>query len=209
MRKISKKGKKIIGVFILVLVLAGAITFGVLYGLKTFKKPTVKVEKLDEMKEYDYYLEDNKSDLYKKLYKELKTVLNKKEVDEEEYAKLVSRLCIADYYNLDNKMSKNDIGCTQFIKEEYRENFILESSDTVYKYIEQNIEGNRTQKLPIVSSVEVSSTDKISYSYDKINDTSAYDVKLKVTYKEDLGYPTDVEIKLVHTDKKLDIIYIN
>lgn len=207
MKKISKKAKRTFIIF-LVIVLLALVGLLVYSFIKSFEKPIKKVEKLDEMKEYGYYLEDDATELYKKLYNELKEVLNKKEIDEEKYASLVAQLCVSDYYNLDNKMSKDDIGCTQFILNDYKENFYLESSDTVYKYVEQNVYGDRKQKLPIVKDIEVISNEKISYSYGSINDNEAYDVKVKVTYKENLGYPEEVEIKLVHSDKKLDIIYM-
>ena len=207
MKKISKKAKRTFIIF-LVIVLLALVGLLVYSFTKSFEKPIKKVEKLDEMKEYGYYLEDDATELYKKLYNELKEVLNKKEIDEEKYASLVAQLCVSDYYNLDNKMSKDDIGCTQFILDDYKENFCLESSDTVYKYVEQNVYGDRKQKLPIVKDIEVVSNEKISYNYGSINDNEAYDVKVKVTYKENLGYPEEVEIKLVHSDKKLDIIYM-
>jgi len=38
-----------------------------------------------------------------------------------------------------------------------------------------------------------------------IKDEKTYVVTVKLEYKEDLGYPEELEIKLLHDDKKLEI----
>jgi hypothetical protein len=38
---------------------------------------------------------------------------------------------VADFYNINNKNNKNDVGGLQFIKEEMKENFILNATDTI------------------------------------------------------------------------------
>ena len=109
---------------------------------------------------------------------------------------------------LDNKTSKNDIGGTQFIREENVSNFVLQASETVYKYVEQNLDGNRQQVLPVVKAVEATNIKTGKYSYKGVKDDKAYTVTVKLEYKKDLGYPKEVVVKLLHNDKKLEIYYM-
>ena len=46
---------------------------------------------------------------------------------------------------------------------------------------------------------------KDSQSKSGVNDDSAYDVSLKVTYDDDLDYPTVLNLTLVHEDNKLSV----
>ena len=146
--------------------------------------------------------------MYKNLFDELSNVLNKEEIIEEEYAKLVAQMLVADFYNLDNKISKNDIGGTQFILDSYVENFVLEASETVYKYLEHNIYGDRKQELPQVEEVTVKSIRTNNYTYKKLTDDNAYIITVGITYKKDLGYPEEVVVKMLHNDKKLEVFYM-
>ena len=118
-------------------------------------------------------------------------------------------MLVADFYNLDNKVSKNDIGGVQFIKEDYRNNFIFEASETVYKYIELNVYNDRTQELPVVSSVDIKSINTTTYKYKDITDSKAYKAVVTVAYEKDLGYPKEVTVVMVHNKdnaKKLEVI---
>lgn len=200
--------KKVVKIVIIVLLLAilGGIGF---YGYKQFKnkKPggeTNKPKVVKEIKDYDYKLSDNSSKRYKELFNILLKELskkNKEEIDEELYAKTISEMFALDFYDLKSKKSKNDIGGVQFIHSKGKNNFILEASDTMYKYIEHNLYGDRTQKLPEVSEVTIDEVTKTSFTYNKVKDANAYLVKATITYKEDLGYPKNITIILNHEDK--------
>ena len=39
-------------------------------------------------------------------------------------------------------------------------------------------------------------------------DNNSYQIKIKVEYQKDLKYPTEIELKLIHKDKKLYIIEV-
>lgn len=96
-----------------------------------------------------------------------------------------------------------------FIKEEYKSNFILEASETVYKYIELNVYNDRTQVLPIVKSVDIKSINTTTYKYKDVSDSKAYKAVVTVTYEKDLGYPKEVTVVMVHNKdnaKKLEVI---
>lgn len=205
LKKGIKKTGKIIVILAIILVI---LVIGFLAYKRFFKTDNTKkkVEIADKIDDYNYVLEENATSLYKKLFKELRNTLNAKEVDEEKYASLVAELLVADFYNLDDKISKNDIGGVQFVKSDYQSNFSLEASETVYKYIEHNIYGDRKQILPKITDVSISNIEKTTYKYNDISDDNTYKAVVSITYKEDLGYPTSVTVVMIHNDKKLEVI---
>lgn len=213
--KLKKSVKRVL-TLILVIFLLILIASLVFVGYQRFvkKKAVGQVEIVDKIDEYGYYLEDDQPKLYKEMFDELRKTLKQDKVDENNYASLVAKMFVLDFYNLDNKISKNDIGGTQFVLEKYRDNFILEASETVYKYIEHNIYQNRKQELPEVANVEVKSIKTNRYAYEKITDEKAYIITLKIEYEKDLGYPKEVVVKMIHTalkekgKSKLEVFYL-
>lgn len=205
-KKKVKKTFKIVVVIILVILLL----IGGYFVYKRFNNSntTTTSKVVEEIKDYGYTLEDDAPKEYKELFNELIKVLNEEEVNEEEYAKLVAMMLVFDFYNLDNKVSKNDVGGTEFILSDYRKNFVYEATETVYKYVEHNVYGDRKQELPEVETVEVDSVRTNNYNYNEIEDDNAYIVKVKVSYKKDLGYPEEVTVKMLHNDNKLEVFYM-
>lgn len=204
-KKVKKTFKVIVIIVLVILLLIGGYF---VYKRLNNTSSTVTSKVVSEIKDYGYVLEDDAPKGYKELFNELIKVLNEDEVDEEEYAKLVAQLLVFDFYNLDNKISKNDVGGVQFILDDYRENFVYEATETVYKYIEHNVYGDRDQKLPEVESTEIENIRTNNYNYDDLNDDNAYIVKVKVSYKKDLGYPEEVTVKMLHNDNKLEVFYM-
>ncbi len=202
--KKRKLKKKVVILIILIVVLILCITGFILY--KTLSKNQVAEAKvIDSIEEYGYVLEDDQPKIYQDLFKELSKVLQAENVDEEEYARLISQMFSIDFYNLENKISKNDVGGTMFISTDYVDNFTLKASDTVYKYIEHNLYNDRDQNLPVVTSSSVNKLENVTYEYENINDDNAYEVTVNLEYEEDLGYPTEIVLTLIHNDKKLEI----
>lgn len=207
--KLKPRVKKILIITLIVILLGGLTVLGLnVYKLFNTTTKVKEVTVVDEISNYGYVLEDNMTDLYKKLYDELKVVLNKEEVNEEEYAKLVAQMLVVDFYDLESKMSKNDVGGVQFILDDFKDNFVLEAEETVYKYVEHNVYGNRKQKLPEVSNVSVKEIRDGSYTYNDFIDDKAYVVTVNLEYKEDLGYPTEVVVKMLHKDNILKVFYM-
>lgn len=204
MKKRRKLKKKVVVLIVLIIIALFSITGLILYNT-FFSKSDNSVKVVDEIPGYGYTLQDDQPKIYKELFKELAEVLSKDSVDEDEYAKLISQMAVIDFYNLDNKVSKNDVGGVQFIRSKNIDNFVLEASETVYKYIEQDIYGNRNQTLPEVTSSSVKNIKQEAYSYKDIKDDKAYTVTVNIEYKKDLDYPTEVIVKLLHNDKKLEI----
>lgn len=207
-KRIRKKTIIIIGIVSFVLIaLSVAITLFILNKDDNKKEPE-KVEetkKLDEMTNYDYFLEEDATEYYKSLYKELKEVLNKEEINDEEYAKVISKLFVTDLFTLDNKITSSDIGGLQFMYDDFKEDFINIAKTTLYSSVESNIYKDRDQKLPIVSSVEVTSVENSTFNYNN-EDYSSYNTSVNITYQEDLGYPTTYDLSLIKNDKYIQVV---
>jgi len=181
----------------------------------TFGKGKSKeVEIVDTIKNYSYQLTEYNTEYFKKLYYELKDVLSETESDsfDKDYASLVAQLFIADFYDLNSKLNKNDIGGVQFVYSEYQEDFKNFASDStgIYYYVENNIYGDRNQELPSVKEVEVTEITTINYIYGDVNDTNAYKIKVHITYDKDLGYPTSEILTLIHNNNnKIEVVKMN
>ena len=208
MKKKRKLKKKVVILIILIVILVLLIGGFLLYKF-VFTKEENHAKVVNEIPEYGYTLEEDQPKIYKELFKELAKVLKEENVDTEKYASIAGQMLAIDFYNLDNKVSKNDVGGTEFIKDNYIDNFVLEASDTVYKYIEQNLYGKRKQELPIVTSSSVKDIEKGSYTYANKTDDNAYKVTVNLEYKKDLGYPKEVVVKFLHNGKRLEAYEMN
>lgn len=198
MKRINKV-QKVIGFMMLLLVIS-MVVYVVLILLPN-KKTNMSPD--DTIKfGYTSYKRDTK--LYKDTFDSLGKVLDKEPIDYEEYAKYLSELFIIDFYTLDNKNDKNDIGGIQFIYDDLKDNFILNASDTVYKYI-KNITSSKNRQLPVVSKINVSDISENTY---KIENTeySSYIVTLDWSYEKDYCYETSTKITLIKKDNKLFIV---
>lgn len=171
-----------------------------------FKKDVIQV--VSEIDDYSYFLENNETKIYKKYYKELEKELEDKKVNEENYAKLITKLFLIDFYTLSNKVTNQDIGGIQFLYDDIQDNFKLKATDTLYKYVKSDIYGNRSQELPTVKDVEIESIENIDYSYLDEEDKNAFEVKAKIIYKKDLGYDVEKTLVVIHDDIKLSIVEI-
>ena len=215
MSKEEKKDKKISIklILLIILVLAVLVSAFVLYKKLSNKdkKPEVEeVKKEDEIqtKEFDYTLYDNKSDFYKEYFAKLKEELLKDEVNDEEYAKIISQSFVVDFYSLADKTTSTDIGGLDFIYENIKTNFVEKAADTIYKYVESNVYGDRKQDLPKVKSTEVTNVTKTPVTIGELNDQNGYTTTISVTYDKDLGYPKSVTLTLLHVEKKLYIVEV-
>ena len=204
MKKKKKKLKIIIVIAIIILILIGGIVY--YFFNKNNEHEEVKV--ISTIEGYNYTLENNKTALYHDLFYQLKITLETENVNEEEYAILISKMFACDFYDLNSKISKNDIGGLQFMYPDKIDTFIIKAQDTIYAYVKSNIYNNRKQELPIVSNVEASINDSTTFKYDKTTDDKAINTTVKITYQKDLKYPSTVDLTLIHSDKYLYIAEI-
>lgn len=163
------------------------------------------VQKIDQMENYDYYLDENATDYYKELYDELKIVLNNETVNDEEYVKIVSKLFVTDLFTLDNKLTSSDIGGLQFVFSGFKDDFVNIAKTTLYSSVESNIYGDRNQRLPIVNGVEINSIETSLFTYEN-NEFDSYNVNVSISYEKDLGYPNSYSIVLVKSDRYFQVV---
>ena len=186
-------------VLLLVLIVLIVLVINILKGINNKKK--INNSKVDIIEKYNYSLKENESNYYKKLFKELKIELNKKEIDYAKYASIISKMFLTDFFTLDNKINKNDIGGVEFIYSDYKNMFITKAKDTIYKYLENNIYGNRTQELPIVKEVKI-----INIEIKNIDNLINYYLECEIIYEKDLKYQNKANLVLVENNNKLEII---
>ena len=172
---------------------------------KDFFTKTQEDVVLKNLELYGYTLQESDTDIYKQEFDNLSNILNKKEIDFDEYAKSMCKLYVIDFYTLTNKISNTDIGGLEFVYPEYVSNFKLKAKDTLYKYIEVNYNGERTQSLPEVSDVTINNIEKDKY---KINEEEFESYKLDVSwnYKEDLGYQKSSKFIIIKDGNKLYLV---
>lgn len=164
--------------------------------IKDLTNKVKETETLDTIDNYSYVLTDSDTDYYKEQFKELKKILQAEEVNEEEYAKTISKLFLIDFYSLASSINKNDVGGSQYVEEAYRDTFIRKAKDTIYANVENNIYGDRKQELPNVTQVEITKITKTK---------TGYETQASITYDKELGYAKEVILTLTKKENILEI----
>lgn len=173
------------------------------------EEQTVKpVEKEEiDLEEYDYYIPSNTTEYEKTLFEELKNILSNENIDNDAYANTIAKLFISNLFTLNTKNSSSDITSSQYVYDDYEETFKIMVKDTIYANIELNLAGKRTQVLPIVTNVEITSVERKSFSLNKIViDKEAYYIKTNISYEKDLNYPKEYNIVLVKNNNLLQVV---
>lgn len=169
------------------------------------KTPKNDVKVIDSIVDFSYTLDERDSNLMKDTYKNLKKVLSSKDIDYEEYSKIIAELFIIDLFTLDNKINKYDVASLEYVYPDNLDNFKLNVQDTLYKNIDDNTYGKRVEKLPIVSSIEVLDVKQSTFKL-KDEDVNSYVVSLKWSYEQDLGYDKEGIVTLVKNDKNVYVV---
>lgn len=208
MKKVKKRVKK--KAIILVLIPLVLIIAIIVVNVKNMLAKPLTVEVVSSIDEYNYYLENTDSRIYKKYYKELESELEDQKIDEENYVSLLAKLFTIDFYTLNNKMTNQDIGGIQFVHESQKESFKTEATNNIYKYVKNNLTGKRKQELPEIKNATVEEVKQFSYENEEANleDNSAYQTKVKLEYVKDLDYPTEVSITWIHEGMKLSLVEV-
>ena len=201
-----KKKVKVILILAIILIVTG-VGFLAYESIKPKNVKTATVE--NEIPEYGYTLKSTRNDRYKKMFQELKDILSEDEVDEKAYLEQISKMFIMDFYTLNDKLANTDVGGIDFIHTNAKTNFLEKSEDTVYKYVENDIYGNRDQELPEVTEVTVENIESIEYTIGTdFTDDNAYKIEVSIKYKEDIDYPTKATLIFVHEDNKLSLVEV-
>ncbi len=204
--KLKKKAKKIILAVVIILLL---VVLGFVLVKKFQSNGEVKETKIvSKIEKYGYVLKDNKPKAYKKMFEELEEILSAKEVDEEAYVKKIAEMYIYDFYSLDDKSAKTDVGGVDFVYPPILQNYLQNAEDTYYKYVESNIYENRVQKLPIVNEITIEKVEKIPFAYGEKNDEEAYQVEVSWNYtdRDFDDYQKGATLIFIHDDIKLCLV---
>lgn len=196
--------------FFVILIAAGVLAYMALNNGTSKVKSVKKKKVVDKIDNFDYEVAETDTKLFKSEFKKLKTILSKKEVDNQKYSEEVAKLFIIDFYTLDNKLTKNDVGGVQFVYSKYKATFIDKSRDEFYKYLKNNLSNDRDQDLPVVSEIKVDSSEAISASSelsgtDFAGIEEAYKVKLSWDYEEDLGYQKSATVIVIKDGEKFSV----
>jgi len=204
MRKKYKIGLTII---VLLIFLVSALGISKLFFQKEEKEKNV-TEVISNIKNYGYTLDDRDTKYMKETFKELENILNEEEVNEEEYAQVLAKLFITDFYTLNNKINKYDVGSLEYILNDKVDMFKTKAMDTIYSDIIDNTYKDRIQDLPEITNVEIENTEKTTMKLNE-EERECYKVTMKYTYKKDLGYDKEGTIDLVKNGNKLEVALYN
>lgn len=172
---------------------------------KTPKNTTNVILNIDK---YNYTLDDRDTKYMKEVFDELAKILNEKEINYEEYAKNLAKLFVADFYTLNNKINKYDIGSLEYILNDKVDMFKNKAMDTIYNDIIDNTYKDRVQELPEITNVEILNFENTEIDLNSTK-TSAYKLTMSYTYKKDLGYDKEGTIYLVRNENKLEVAIYN
>lgn len=206
--KKSNNNKKILICFIIVILIVG-VYFGYTKFLK--KDKTVTAPKVvDEIKSFNYVVNEKDTKLFKSVFSDLKKVLSEKEVDNKKYAETIAKLFVIDFFNLENKSSKNDVGGVQFVYSSYQTDFVDYARDGIYKQVNNSIDSKSKQVLPSVTSVNVVSSDEIDptsifESYKSQENNKGYEVVVEWNYKNGEGFQNKATLTIVSDGEKLSV----
>lgn len=206
--RLKKKYKRIL-IGILVIVLIAIIAFIAVKNIKNKgNKEVTEIKIVSKIDKYGYNLKENKPKAYKDMFDELKTILNADEINEEEYVKKISEMFIYDFYSLNDKIAKTDIGGVDFIYQDILENYLQNAQNTYYKYVESNIYNNRKQTLPEVTNIVVGEVVQKPFAYGEKTDEKAYEVNVTWDYTNQsfAKYQKSATLIFIHDDIKLSLV---
>ena len=203
-----KKYKIWLIIISILIVLAGGIGISKLF-MKT-EKPNIKniTNVISNIKDFGYTLDDRDTKYMQEAFKELEDVLASSEIDYQEYAKILAKLFVIDFYTLNNKINKYDVGSLEYIYSKHINEFKNKAMDTIYGDIIDNSYKDRVQDLPEITAVEIInvSTENIKIADEE---KESYKVTMKYTYKEDLGFDSEGTVYLIKNKNKLEVAIYN
>ncbi len=203
MRRKYKVGLVLIAVLIIFTICVGVSK--IFLGNSDKKKSEINITSVDEnIKEYGYTLDNRDTRYMRDEFSNLKDILKEREIDYESYAKSLAKLFVIDFYTLNNKVNKYDVGSLEYVVENKKEEFAYKAMDTIYNNIIDNTYNDRKQVLPEITSVDIIDTEKTEF---KLNEETkeAYKITMKYTYDKDLGYDKEGVIYLVKNNNKLEV----
>lgn len=196
-------------VIVLVIAIIGIVSYQLLKPEKKDKPVDNTPKNIVSIDGYGISYNEFDTDLYKDEFELLKRNLTSDSIDEEAYANSVAKMFIIDLYTIKNKVNKYDIGGADFVYPAKLENYKMNVSETMYKYVEDNTNGKRNQQLPVVNEINVVSNEKIKFEIKDDGKYDAYKIKLKWDYTVDYGYDKSGEVIVIKKDNKLYVVEKN
>ncbi len=206
MRKKYKVGMILIGILIILVSIIGISKIFLKKDSET--KPKVETKIISNIEKYGYTLDERDTKYMKDTFKELESILNAEEINKEEYAKVLSKLFIIDFYTLSNKINKYDVGSLEYILNDKVEMFKNKAMDTIYSDIIDNTYKDRVQELPEISKVEILEIKESKFELNK-EEKESYKITLKFSYKKDLGYDKEGTLHIIENNNKLEVALYN
>ncbi len=203
MRKRYKIGLVVIS-FLLISVI-GIGVFKVFYSDDAKENEPSVTNVISKITDYGYTLDDRDTEYMKDTFKELEEILSKEEVDQNDYASVLAKLFVIDFYTLTNKINKYDVGSLEYILSSKVDSFRMKAMDTIYRDIIDNTYRDRVQQLPEITNVEVLDVVDTTFELDE-EEVKAIQVTMTYDYKEDLGYDTEGTIYFVTNAQKLEVV---
>ncbi len=199
--------KKLDVLIIIIFIIIGICLFGftIYTGYNSILKPKTATKQLRSLELYGYTLKESDGKLFSSTFKELEKTLNEDSINYNKYAELLSKLFVIDVFTLNNKLTGTDIGGLEYLHKDLKENFKENMGATLYKNVENNLDGKRTQKLPEVKEVNVTNIEEVKVTY-KSEEYDAYKVLLNWEYVEDLKYEKSITLTMIKDNGKLYII---
>ena len=202
MRKRYKIGLIVIGVLLVLVIGVGVLK---IFFSKEEEKVDANVSNvISNISDYGYTLDDRDTDYMKETLYELEDILNADTVDYTSYANTLAKLFVIDFYTLDNKINKYDVGSLEYILSSKVDMFRQKAVDTVYRDIIDNTYRNRVQDLPEITNVTILNTENTTFTLDD-EEMEAIKVTMNYEYEEDLGYDTEGTIYFVREANKLSV----
>lgn len=202
-----KKWVKVTILISIILIILGIIIY-IIYSKSNKEKEKIETVIKEELESdtYKYYINSSAGNYEKEVFEELKKVLSKEEINEEEYATSLAKVFISNLFTLNSKNNSSDISSSQYVYSSYQETYKTIIKDTIYSSIELNLNGERIQELPEVSNVEIKSIERTKFFLNReIIDEQAFDIKVNISYVKDLGYPKEYNIVLVKNNDLLEV----
>ncbi len=205
----SKKYKIGLTLIVILIILLGVVGISRIFFWKEEEpKPKNNTKIISNIDAYGYTLDDRDTKYMKETFEELENVLNSEEVNKEEYASILAKLFVIDFYTLNNKINKYDVGSLEYILSDKVEMFKQKAIDTIYSDIIDNTYKDRIQDLPEIKEVTIDNIEQASIKLNE-EETSCYKVTMSYKYKKDLGYDKEGTIYFVERENKLEVALYN
>lgn len=203
MRKRYKIGLIVISVLLVIVISLGVLK--IFFNKDEELKKEANVSNvISNITDYGYTLDDRDTDYMKDTFHELEDILSASEVDYHLYADTLAKLFVIDFYTLDNKINKYDVGSLEYILSSKVDMFRQKAVDTIYRDILDNTYRDRIQDLPEIINVTVLNTENVTFTLNE-EEVNAIKVTMNYEYKEDLGYDTEGTIYFVRNAQKLEV----